>query len=79
MRSSCRHARELSSTGARWKSESLLMRPAKRLDGISKNHLLPLEFPKLASLAHSSSRKLVACAYAYCYGAFLLVFFITNV
>lgn len=41
------------------------MLTAKKLDGVSKTHLLPLEFPKLPSPVHSSSRKLVAYAYGY--------------
>lgn len=32
----------------------------KRLDGMSKTHLLSLEFPKLPSPVHSSGRKLIA-------------------
>lgn len=68
MRSSCRHAREPCSTRGRRKSESRLMMTDKRLDGVSKNHLLPLDFPKLPSPVHSSGRKLVACAYVYFYG-----------
>lgn len=59
MRSSCRHAREPCCTRGRQKSKSLLMLTDERLDGMSKNHLLPLEFPKLPSPVHSSGRKLV--------------------
>lgn len=65
----CRHAGEPCSTGGWWKSKSPLTLTAGRLDGVSKNHLLPLLFPKLPFI-HSSGRKLLACAYAHFYRLF---------
>ncbi|XP_064026359.1 centrosomal protein CEP57L1 isoform X2 [Pogoniulus pusillus] len=53
MHSSSRHARESASTRGHWKSKSPLMLTDRRLDGVSKIRLPPLEFPKLSSCDHS--------------------------
>lgn len=76
---SCAGMGEPRSTGGCWKSKSPLTLTARKLDGMSKNHLLPLLFPKLPSFIHSSGRKLLACAYAHFYGLLLLGFFVTTV